>query len=64
MKNLIMKKLTKCCFQDCYLLPPIRATDINECMRKYMDGISQNLQSLSSYSTSFPPCFGDEGGSY
>ena len=31
------------------LLPPIRAAEIVECVRKYMDGSSQNLQSLSSY---------------
>ena len=31
------------------LLPPIRATGIVECVRKYVDGISQYLQSLSSY---------------
>ena len=31
------------------LLPPIRAAEIVECVRKYMDGISKNLQSLSSY---------------
>ena len=30
-------------------LLPIRAGEIVECMRKYMDGSSQNLQSLSSY---------------
>ena len=30
-------------------LLPIRAAEIVECMRKYMDGSSQNLQSLSSY---------------
>ena len=31
------------------LLPSIRAAEIVECVRKYMDGSSQNLQSLSSY---------------
>ena len=31
------------------LLPPIRAAEIVECVRKYMDGSSQNLQCLSSY---------------
>ena len=31
------------------LLLPIRAAEIVECVRKYMDGSSQNLQSLSSY---------------
>ena len=31
------------------LLPPIRAAEIAECMRKFMDGNSQNLQSLSSH---------------
>ena len=31
------------------LLPPIRATEIVECERKYMDRSSQNLQSSSSY---------------
>ena len=30
-------------------LPPIRAAEIVECVRKYMGGSSQNLQSLSSY---------------
>ena len=32
-----------------HLLPPIRAAEIVECVRKYMDGSSVNLQSLSSY---------------
>ena len=31
------------------LLPPIMAAEIVECVRKYMDGSSQNLQSLRSY---------------
>ena len=31
------------------LLPPIRAAEILECVRKYMGGISTNLQGLSSY---------------
>ena len=31
------------------LLPPIRVAEIVECVRKYMDGSSQNLQSLSFY---------------
>ena len=36
---------------DCVtiLLPPIRAAEIFEWVRKYMDGISQNLQNLSPY---------------
>ena len=47
--------LVKTCFQrdfeliKNYLLPPIRAAEIVECMCNYMDGISRNLQSLSSY---------------
>ena len=36
-------------FVNLVLLPSIRAADIVECVRKYTDGISQNLQSLSSY---------------
>ena len=32
-----------------HLLPPIKAAEIVECVDKYMDGISQNLQSLNSY---------------
>ena len=39
------------------LLPPIRAAEIVECVRKYVDGISQNLQSLSPYQPSHPPVF-------
>ena len=31
------------------LLPSIRASEIVECVRKYVDGISQNLQSLTPY---------------
>ena len=31
------------------LLPPIRAAEIVECVRTYIDGFSQNLQSLNSY---------------
>ena len=31
------------------LLPPIREVEIVECVRKYMDRVSQNLQSLSSH---------------
>ena len=31
------------------LLPPIRAAEIVESVCKYVDGISQNLQTLSSY---------------
>ena len=31
-----------------FLLPPISAAEIIECVRKYMNGNSQNLQSLSS----------------
>ena len=30
-----------------HLLPPIRAAEIVECVRKFVVGISQNLQSLS-----------------
>ena len=30
-------------------LPPIRAAEIVECVHKYMDEISQNLQSSSPY---------------
>ena len=40
-----------------YLLLPRRATEIVECVRKYMDGISQNLQSLSSYKPDHPTVF-------
>ena len=29
------------------LLPPIKAAEIVECVSEYVDGISQNLQSLS-----------------
>ena len=32
-----------------YMLPPRRAAEVVECVRKYVDGSSQNLQSLSSY---------------
>ena len=32
-----------------FLLPPKRAAEIVQCVRKYVDGISQNLQSLSPY---------------
>ena len=32
-----------------FLLPPIRGAEIVECVRKYLEGSSQNLQSLSSY---------------
>ena len=32
-----------------YLLPTIRAVEIAEFMCKYVDGISQNLETLSSY---------------
>ena len=38
----------KCAMND-HLLPPIRATDIVESVSKYVDGISQNLQSVSPY---------------
>ena len=31
------------------LLPPIRVAEIIECVRKYVDRISQNLQILSPY---------------
>ena len=31
------------------LLPPIRAAEIVECVRKYMDRSSQNLQNLNPY---------------
>ena len=39
------------CFLDDYfqIRSPIRAAEIVECVRKYMDGSSQNLQSLNSY---------------
>ena len=40
---------TKNCSNVKQLLPPIRSAEIVESVRKYMDGISQNLQSLSSY---------------
>ena len=36
-------------YNEITLLPLIRAAEIVECVRKYMDGISQNLQSLSPY---------------
>ena len=36
-------------YNEISLLPLIRAAEIVECVRKYMDGISQNLQSLSPY---------------
>ena len=39
------------------LLPPIRAAEIVECVRKYVDGISQYLQSLSLYEPGPPRCF-------
>ena len=39
------------------LLPPIRAAEIVECGRKYMDGSSQNLQRLSSYQLDPPMVF-------
>ena len=31
------------------LFPPLKAAEIVECVRKYVDGILQNLQSLSHY---------------
>ena len=40
-----------------FQLPPIRAAEIVDCVRKYMDGISQNLHSLSSYSPNSPTVF-------
>ena len=36
------------CLTWFFLLPPISAAEIIECVRKYMNGNSQNLQSLSS----------------
>ena len=35
--------------EDLVLLPPVRAAEIVECARKYIDGSSQDRQSLSSY---------------
>ena len=39
----------KRCFPWFVLLPLIRAAEIVECVRKYLDVTSQNLQSLSPY---------------
>ena len=39
------------------LLPPIRVVEIAECVRKYMDVSSQNLQCLSSYQADPPTVF-------
>ena len=36
-------------FRKKILFPPIRATEIVACVCKYVDGISQNLQSVSPY---------------
>ena len=45
------------CLGYCSLLPPIRAAEIVECVRKFMGGRSQNLQSLSSYYSDPPTVF-------
>ena len=39
------------------LLPPIRAAEIVECVHKYMNRSSQNLQSFSSYYKDPPTVF-------
>ena len=44
-------------FQFFNLLPPLSAAEIVECVRKYMDRSSQNLQSLSSYLPDPPTVF-------
>ena len=43
--------------EDLNLLLPIKVAEIIECMCKYMDGTSQNLQSLSSYQPDPPKMF-------
>ena len=39
------------------LLPPMRAAEIGECVCKYVDGISQNLQSMNLINHTLPQCF-------
>ena len=48
---------TKVEFFKVLFLSPIRAAETVECVLKYVDGISQNLQSLSPYYLALPTVF-------